>query len=63
MITVIHKILKHYKMYSIFNRAFGKVLKLCASLSSKQTLVDYGIKLKLSCIEILSTFKLETSMT
>lgn len=33
--TMIHKILEHYKMYSICKKTSRKVLKLCALLQSK----------------------------
>lgn len=60
-VTMIHKILEHYIMYSIFNKLSAKCLNcvLCFITGQTQTKAGDPTTLKLSGIELLPTFKLK----
>lgn len=56
---MIHKILEHYLMYSIFNKLSAKCLNCVLCFSQTQTSVSDPTMLKLSGIEVLPTIKLK----
>lgn len=59
-VTMIHRILQHYKMYSICREQSEKCLNcvLCFVRGQTNTSAHDSTQLELSCIKILPTFKL-----